>query len=56
MGKSIGTGPATALAAKRKPGALILISGFSGIKAIVGAFLPGMDYLIDERFDNLKEI
>ena len=36
LGKSIGTGAATALAAKRNPGALILISGFTGIQSIVG--------------------
>jgi len=56
IGKSIGTGPAIALAAQRKPGAVIFISGFSGIKAIISSFLPGADSWIDERFNNLKEI
>ena len=35
FGRSIGTGPATIVAANRKPGALILMSAFKSIRDIV---------------------
>ena len=35
MGRSIGTGPATFLTAKRSPLALILISGFTSLSDVI---------------------
>ena len=57
FGRSIGSGPATYLASKRRVGALILMSPFTSIKAVAkdmaGAWAQ---YLIKERFNNLEAI
>lgn len=57
FGRSIGSGPATHLAANRKPGALILMSPYTSIKAVVrdiaGQILSS---LFAERFSNIDEI
>lgn len=54
-GRSIGSGPACHLASKNNPRCLILISP---IKSVIGIAkkLCGKwaDYLLEERFDNLK--
>jgi hypothetical protein len=39
LGRSIGSGPATYLAANKKVGALILVSAFSSIRNIVSDFV-----------------
>lgn len=57
FGRSIGTGPATHLAARRSPAALILMSAYISIKAVVvhliGRFLAA---LVADRFKNIDEI
>lgn len=57
MGRSIGTGPATWLAANKTIGALVLVSGFTSlrgvVKHVVGSFAQ---HLIKERFVNVENI
>ncbi|KAL4507253.1 hypothetical protein ABPG72_002046 [Tetrahymena utriculariae] len=57
LGRSIGTGPATWLAANKKVGGLILISPFTSIrgvaKHVAGSFAQ---HLIKERFVNIENI
>jgi acetyl esterase/lipase len=55
-GRSIGTGPATYLASKRKPGALILISPIKSIRDTVKNLIGPMQYLIRDRFNNYDRI
>jgi hypothetical protein len=54
FGRSIGSGPATHLAANRNPGILILMSPFTSLRNVVsniaGKFLS---YAIKERFKNI---
>ena len=57
FGRSIGTGPATWIAAHKNPGLLILMSAFTSIRKVVkhvaGSFAQ---YLIKERFKNIDTI
>ncbi len=57
FGRSIGSGPATHLAANRNPGILILMSPFTSLRDVVsnmaGKFLS---YAIKERFKNIDLI
>ena len=55
-GRSIGTGAATYLASKRKPGALILISPIKSIRDTVKNLIGPMKYLVRERFNNYERI
>ena len=55
-GRSIGTGPATYLASKRKPGALILISPIKSIKDTVKNIIGPVQYLVRDRFNNYERI
>ena len=55
-GRSIGTGPATYLASKRKPGALILISPIKSLRDTVKNLVGPMQYLIRDRFNNYERI
>ena len=57
FGRSIGSGPATYLASKRETGALILMSAFTSIRAVVKDFAgKWAQYLIKERFNNFEAI
>jgi len=57
FGRSIGSGPATYLAARRNPGALILMSAYTSIRAVVRDYFGKLaQYLVAERFNNLEEI
>ena len=55
FGRSLGTGPATELAASKDPGALLLMSAYTSIRGVVknisGYFTQ---YLIAERFKNIE--
>ena len=57
FGRSIGSGPATYIASKRKPGCVLLMSAFKSIRAIAqdqaGSYLK---YLIKDRFKNIERI
>jgi abhydrolase domain-containing protein 17 len=57
FGRSIGSGPATWLASRKNIGALVLMSAFTSIRAVVRD-LAGKwaQYLIKERFNNLEHI
>ena len=57
FGRSIGTGPATHLAAHRKPCALLLMSPFKSIREIVKEQAgPLLQYVISDRFRNIDAI
>lgn len=57
FGRSIGSGPATYLAANREVGALVLMSAFTSIRAVAkGLAGRWVQYLIKERFNNLETI
>ena len=57
LGRSIGSGPATYLASKRKVGALILMSPFTSIRAVVKDMAGSWaQHLFKERFNNLEAI
>lgn len=57
MGRSIGSGPATAMASMHACGMLILISGFTSLKSVVkynfGSIAAS---LFSQRFDNEHRI
>jgi fermentation-respiration switch protein FrsA (DUF1100 family) len=54
FGRSIGTGPATYIAAHNSPGALILMSPYTSIKNIVRNKVGWLSFLVAEHFDNIK--
>lgn len=57
FGRSIGSGPATHLASKHNPCALMLLSPFKSIRS-VAEIQAGkvLKYLIKDQFDNLKKM
>jgi len=55
-GRSIGSGPATYLAANRNPGSLILISPFKSIQCTAEGILGVMKFIIADRFKNIEAI
>ena len=57
VGNSIGSGPATEMALRHDVAALVLVSGFSDLPAVVRsqfAFIPG--WLVRDRFDNAAKL
>eukprot|EP01017_Pseudomicrothorax_dubius_P003799 TRINITY_DN10631_c0_g2_i1.p1 TRINITY_DN10631_c0_g2~~TRINITY_DN10631_c0_g2_i1.p1 ORF type:complete len:326 (+),score=56.63 TRINITY_DN10631_c0_g2_i1:187-1164(+) len=57
MGRSIGSGPASFLAARRRVGGLIILSGYTSIKAVVTHLINSVaSVFIRERFVNREEI
>lgn len=57
FGRSIGSGPATHVASKRKPGCLLLMSAFKSIRAIAQDQAGNiLKYLIQDRFQNIDKI
>ena len=56
-GRSIGSGPATYLASKKKVGALVLMAAFTSIRSVVKDLAgPLARFLIKERFNNIEAI
>ena len=57
FGRSIGGGPATLVASKRNPCALLLMSPFKSLRDVIretaGRFLQ---YLVNDRFRNIDNI
>lgn len=54
FGRSIGTGPACLLGAKMQPGALLLMSAYTSIRAVVKSVAGRMaQYFVKERFQNI---
>ena len=57
FGRSIGSGPATWLAAKKSPGCLLLLSAFSTLQSVVRDFVgAAMSKVIRERFRNVMNM
>jgi abhydrolase domain-containing protein 17 len=57
FGRSIGTGPATWLASQRPVGALLLMSGYTNIRAVAKNIVGNvLMYFIKDRFQNIKWI
>lgn len=57
FGRSIGSGPATWLASRKNIGALVLMSAFTSIRAVVQHLVgKWAQYFIKERFNNLEHI
>jgi fermentation-respiration switch protein FrsA (DUF1100 family) len=58
VGNSMGSGPATQLALESTPAALVLISGYVSLPAVVAEKLPWLpaDRLVKDRFDNLIKL
>jgi pimeloyl-ACP methyl ester carboxylesterase len=54
FGRSIGSGPATYLAAYKHPGALLLISAYTNIRAVVRSVAGRLaQYFVADRFRNI---
>ena len=57
VGNSIGSGPATEIAARHPVAALILVSGFSDLPAVVRSQVPVVPrWLVRDRFDNAAKL
>ena len=57
FGRSIGSGPASYLAARRKVRALILMSPYTSIRNVVKTHVGRLlQYLVADRFNNIEEI
>ena len=54
FGRSMGSGPATFLAANYHPGALILMSPYTSIKNVVRNKIGFLSFLVAEHFDNIN--
>jgi uncharacterized protein len=54
VGNSIGSGPATELALRHRPAALVLISGFASLPFVVSDLYPFIPakWMVRDRFDN----
>ena len=57
FGRSMGSGPASHVASKRNPGALLLMSSFKSIRHIAQDQAGNLlSYLIQDRFRNIEKI
>ncbi len=56
FGRSIGTSPAIYLSSKRKPGALIAVSGFTSIKDAAKSLVGFLHFLVKDRFTSIEYI
>ncbi|KAL4496424.1 hypothetical protein ABPG72_014654 [Tetrahymena utriculariae] len=57
FGRSIGTGPACEIGARRRPGGVILLSAFTSIKKLSGELAFSLiSYFIKERFNNIENV
>ena len=56
MGRSLGSGPATHLAAKYNPGHLLLMSPYTSIKNVASAKVGFFSFLVAETFNNLSKM
>lgn len=57
FGRSIGSGPATLVAANRKPCVLLLMSPFTSIRDVVQEQAGNLlKYLVGDRFRNIDQI
>ena len=56
MGRSLGSGPATHLAAKYNPGHLLLMSPYTSIKSVATSKVGFLAFLVAQKFDNLSKM
>ena len=56
MGRSLGSGPATHLAAKYNPGYLLLMSPYTSIKSVASNKVGFLAFLVAQKFDNLSKM
>ena len=59
FGRSMGSGPSTYLASRKKPAALLLMSAYTSIKDVARSMLGWMNflsYVVYERFRNIDMI
>ena len=58
MGNSIGSGPATEMALRHQPAALVLISAFASLPTVVSETGPlfALKWLVRDRYDNVSKI
>ena len=56
MGRSLGSGPSTHLAAKFNPGCLILVSPYTSIKSVASDKVGFLSHLLAQQFDNLSKM
>ena len=56
MGRSLGSGPATHLAAKYNPGYLLLMSPYTSIKSVATSKVGFLSFLVAQKFDNLSKM
>jgi esterase/lipase len=56
IGRSLGSGPATYLASKRKVKSLVLFSPYKSIRSVARDHVPLFGWMLQERFNNLNYI
>ena len=56
MGRSLGSGPSTHLAAKFNPGCLLLMSPYTSIKQVASGKVGFLSHLLAQQFDNLSKM
>mmetsp|Transcript_79960 Transcript_79960/g.110663 ORF Transcript_79960/g.110663 Transcript_79960/m.110663 type:complete len:85 (-) Transcript_79960:409-663(-) len=56
LGRSIGSGPSSYLAAKYNPGALILMSPYTSIRDVATNKAGFIGYLLIDQFNNLEQM
>ena len=56
MGRSLGSGPSTHLAAKFNPGCLILMSPYTSLKSVASDKVGFLSHLLAQQFDNLSKM
>lgn len=56
MGRSLGSGPATHLAAKYNPGHLLLMSPMASLKSVATSRVGFFAFLVADKFNNLNKM
>jgi uncharacterized protein len=58
VGNSIGSGPATEMALRYKPNALVVVSGFASLPFVVSDLYPILpaEWLVRDRYDNVAKL
>ena len=56
MGRSLGSGPASHLAAKYSPSGLVLLSPLTSIKSVAAENVGFFSALLAQQFDNLSKM
>ena len=56
MGRSLGSGPSTHIAAKFDPGCLLLVSPYTSIQSVANTQVGFLSVLVAQQYDNLSKI